>query len=107
MTITVTNEDEPGTVTLSSSQPQEGTALTATLDDPDGGIASLTWQWAKADSAGGIFTPIKASRSDDTLTPGTGDVGKVLWVMATYKDGEGSNKKTAMKVSGQRMCGRH
>ena len=96
VTIEVTNVDEPGTVTLSSSQPQEGTALTATLDDPDGVSGNITWKWAKADSTDGPFTPITASRSN-TLTPGTGDLGKFLWAMATYGDGEGSNK-AAMKV---------
>ena len=69
VTIEVTNADEPGTVTLSSTQPQEGTALTATLDDPDGVSGSITWKWAKADGTDGPFTPIKTSRSD-TLTPG-------------------------------------
>ena len=47
VTITVTNVDEEGTVTLSSSQPQEGTPLTATLTDPDFGITRLTWRWAR------------------------------------------------------------
>ena len=97
VTIEVTNADEPGTVTLSSTQPQEGTVLTATLDDPDSVSGNITWKWAKADIANGPFTPITASRSN-TLTPGTGDVGKFLWVMATYRDGEDSNK-TAMKVA--------
>ena len=98
VTIEVTNADEPGTVTLSSTQPQEGTALTATLDDPDGVPGSITWKWAKANIENGPFTPIPASRSN-TLTPGTGDVGKFLWVMATYRDRQGINK-TAVTVSG-------
>ena len=46
VTIEVTNADDLGEVTLSSTQPQEGTELTATLTDPDGGITDLTWQWA-------------------------------------------------------------
>ena len=97
VTIKVTNVDELGTVTLSSSHPQEGTALTARLTDPDGVSGTITWKWAKAGSTAGSFTPIKTSRSD-TLTPGTGDVGKVLWAMATYRDEHGSNK-TAVTVS--------
>ena len=36
--ITVTNVDEDGTVTLSSDRPQTGTALTATLSDLDGTV---------------------------------------------------------------------
>ena len=50
VTIDVTNVDEPGTVTLSSSQPQEGTVLTASLTDPDVVSGNPTWRWARADS---------------------------------------------------------
>ena len=39
VTIEVTNVDEPGTVTLSTLQPQVGRAIMATLDDPDSEIA--------------------------------------------------------------------
>ena len=35
MTIAITNVDEPGTVTLSTLQPQVNVVITATLDDPD------------------------------------------------------------------------
>ena len=35
VTIEVTNVDEPGTVTLSTLQPQVQRPITATLDDPD------------------------------------------------------------------------
>ena len=97
VTINVTNVDEDGTVTLSSSQPQEGTVLTASLTDPDGDITGITWRWAGADSQNGFFTDINTARSA-TFTPGTGDVDKFLRATATYRDGEGSNK-TAMKVA--------
>ena len=36
VTVTVTNEDEAGKVTLSPAQPRVGARLTATLTDPDG-----------------------------------------------------------------------
>ena len=55
VTITVTNMDDEGTVTLSSPQPQVGTKLTAILTDPDGEITGLTWQWAFADRASGLY----------------------------------------------------
>ena len=35
LTIEVTNVEEPGTVMLSTLQPQVGEAITATLSDPD------------------------------------------------------------------------
>ena len=40
VTIEVTNVDEPGTVTLSTLQPQLGVAIMATLADPDGVTAA-------------------------------------------------------------------
>ena len=93
VTITVTNVDEPGKVTLSSSQPQEGTPLTASLTDPDVVSGNPTWRWAGADSGDGFFTDINTARLA-TFTPGTSDVNKFLRATATYRDGEGSNKTT-------------
>ena len=43
--VSVTNEDEDGTVTLSKIQPRVGVAVTASVTDPDGSISGLTWQW--------------------------------------------------------------
>ena len=43
--VTVINEDEPGTVTLSKTRPRVGIAVTASVTDPDGSISGLTWQW--------------------------------------------------------------
>ena len=48
----ITNVDEPGTVTLSTLQPQVGREITATLDDPDNQIVStITWQWYRGSSS--------------------------------------------------------
>ena len=44
--VTVTNTEEDGVVTLSSVQPVVGIPVTASLDDPDGSISKLTWQWS-------------------------------------------------------------
>ena len=44
--IEITNVDEPGTVMLSTLQPQVGVEITATLDDPDSETENtVTWQW--------------------------------------------------------------
>ena len=48
VTITVNNVDEDGTVTLSTTQPIEGTLLDATLDDPDEVSGSVTWSWRRS-----------------------------------------------------------
>ena len=55
VTITVTNEDEPGTVSISGTV-SGGSTLTASVTDIDGTPTSVTWQWARGDTAGGSFT---------------------------------------------------
>ena len=91
VTITVTDVEEDGTVTLSSVQPQVDTALTATLEDPDEGVTNLTWQWAESNAKIGSYTNISSGTSN-TYTPVTGDVGKYLRATASYTDGEGPSK---------------
>ena len=56
VTVTVMDEDEPGEVVISWLQPEVGTAITASLTDPDGpqnadlpvidtAITDATWKW--------------------------------------------------------------
>ena len=54
--IPIVNIDEPGTVTLSTSSPREGVALSATLTDPDGRRGGIlnSW-WSRAHNASGPF----------------------------------------------------
>ena len=42
VTITVTNVEEPGKVSLNLLQPQVGTGLTTIVTDPDGGVRGMT-----------------------------------------------------------------
>ena len=71
VTITVTNVDEAGTVTLSSFEPEEEVRITATLADPDGIASNVRWQWARSsdgstgwvdidEATSGIYTPVPA-----------------------------------------------
>ena len=99
--IEVTNVDEPGTVTLSTLQPQVDVAITATLDDPDNGTADITWQWYRGSS------PISgandgANSTTSSYTPAAGDVRSTLRARAMYDDGEGEDK-TAQQVSANRV----
>ena len=87
--VTVSNEDEIGTVTLSKTQPRVGIAVTASLTDPDGSIAGLTWQWY--DSENNAI----AGANSDTYTPVTGDVGMTRMARASYTDGEGDDKSAS------------
>ena len=95
VTIEVTNVEEPGTVMLSTLQPQVGEEITATLADPDTivelDLATVTWQWYRGN------TPILGATDGATTltsmyTPAAGDVGSVLSATAMYDDGEGDDK---------------
>ena len=68
LVITVTNVDEPGSVSMSTSQPAVEQALTATLTDPDMKIDEVRWQWSRSDSLAGPWAPIRGATSD-TYTP--------------------------------------
>ena len=94
--VTVTNADEDGTLTLSSDQPEVGAELTATLDDPDGGVTGETWQWAReADDAS--YADIDGATSA-AYTPVDDDDGKHLRVTVNYDDAAGDGQ-TEMQTS--------
>ena len=97
VTVSVTNVDEPGAVTLSSNQPQVDTALTAVLTDPDGGVTGLSWQWARSEDGSSGWTNIPGATSA-SYTPTATDAGSYLRTTASYADAEGGGK-TAQAVS--------
>ena len=77
--------DRPGVVTLDDTTPTRGTAITASVSDPDGSINALTWQWQRG------TTDISGATSA-TYTPVLADVGRVLRAVASYNDGHSSGK---------------
>ena len=91
VTVTVTNMDEDGTVTLLPMRPSVGTEITATLTDPDMTVTETTWQWSKSTTMDGTFTPITGATSD-MYTPVETDEGHFLKATASYTDGEGAGK---------------
>ena len=86
VTITVTDVDDPGTITFSSDDPSAGTTLTAILDDDDGVKAdvAVTWVWESSTDQSN-WTPI-TDADTDSITLGTDDVGNYYRVTATYDD---------------------
>ena len=106
VTITVGNADEDGMVTLSTDMPSAGGTVTATLDDPDGMVTNVTWQWSRAEMVEGPYTDNKDA-TDDNYTPMAAveddpatmedeadprDEGMFLRATASYEDGEGRGK---------------
>ena len=91
VTINVNNVDEAGSVTV-NPPPAAGTALTATLSDPDGGVTGVTWQWQRTSLTNtGVWEDISGAGSD-SYTPTAQDIGRFLRVVASYTDAEGSAK---------------
>ena len=86
LTVTVNNLNEAGSLTLSSEQPQVGTALTTTLSDLDGDITDESWVWESGSSNSGPWTAIEGETSD-RYTPVADDVGNYLQVTVSYTDG--------------------
>ncbi len=98
VTINLINVDEPGTVTIAGTE-IGGETLTATTTDPDGSLSSVTWRWARGDSASGPFTNISGATSNSYALK-SADVGKYVRATARYTDGHGENK-SANAVTGE------
>ena len=92
VTVTVGNVDDPGVVTITpDTTPQVGTELTASLEDPDGSVANLTWQWQKDDGQGNYADIPGATMM--SYTPVMADDGSRLQATAMYDDSfEGSGQ---------------
>ena len=98
LTVTVTNVDEAGTVTLSTNQPPARAEITAALTDPDEGVTGAVWQWERSSDGNTDWAGI--GTSSPSYTPVDGDVGYHLRATASYTDGHGPGK-TAQAASTQ------
>ena len=90
VTVVVTDQEEPGTVTLSALRPRVGIPLTAVLTDPDGGVTDVGWVWERSEDRAG-WTAISDATST-AYTPTTEDEGHYLRVTASYADRRGGSK---------------
>ena len=101
VTITVTNVNEGGTVTLMPASPRVGTEISAALTDPDNVTAGTdTWQWSRSMTIDGPYMDIGTATSM-TYTPVAADEDYYLKATASYDDGEGSDKSAYAKTDSQ------
>ena len=100
VTITLTNVEEDGTVTLSPTQPAARSQVTATLTDPDGSISGTSWQWAKSSDGNAPWADVGTNSA--SYTPPDADVNHYLRAIASYTDGEGGSK-TATATTTQKV----
>ena len=91
VTVTVTNEEEPGMVELSATGAKVGTPITAVLTDDDIVMGPIEWLWSRVDPTTNHPTAITGARSA-SYTPVAADVGNLLMVTATYTDGTGAGQ---------------
>ena len=113
VTVTVTDVDDDGMVTISAQQPQQGVALNtagtdddpaddaaAALKDQDASTAQITaskWKWEQSSAMDGPWTLISGATAA-SYTPAKDVAGMYLRVTVTYSDKHGDDK-TAMAVS--------
>ena len=105
VTVSVTNVEEPGTVTLSTDRPRAGARITATLKDPDTFTASdVNWQWESSADGMGSWTAITGAMDASYMVVET-DSDKYLRATAMYTDGEGSGKSAESAATGSAVTG--
>ena len=96
--VEVDNVDEAGTVSLTSSSPQVGDRLTASLSDPDGYQSGGRWQWLQfhggRDGDDDSWEEDESVRyAADSYTVPSSAVGRRLRArISGYTDGHGSGK---------------
>ena len=89
VSIEVINIDDPGTVTLSTTAPRVGGALSASVSDQDSSVLVYTVQWARAANADAPFIDIPIDpgyMANPTYTPTAADQGKYLKVTMFYAE---------------------
>ena len=97
--ITVTDANDPGTVTISNSYPQVGLKIEASVADQDGPRPSTeSWQWARGSSRDGDFTNI-AGATGASYTPQQADRGKYLRATVSYTDDTAGADQRARAVT--------
>ena len=106
--VTVLNEEEAGVVTLDKITPVVGIPVTAMLEDPDGGVSKLTWQWSIRDADAGAVEDVTATgdgningATSDTYKPKAGDVGGTLTATANYFDGQNALTDATKRTAGE------
>ena len=91
--VTVTDGDEAGLLTLSSSVPRVGEAMTASVSDPDG-VSVTSWQWQRSTGRAG-WTAIAGAESA-SYTPTNAVAGHYLRAIAIYTDSHGEREAMAL-----------
>ena len=99
VTVTVTDLEEAGVVTIQPRRGWDGTTFRAALVDDDNIVGSVNWQWQRSSnrsSWGDISGATLASYTADT-----DDVNQYLRAVASYEDDRGSGKEASTALAGR------
>ena len=99
VTVSVTDEEEPGIITITPPRGWEGTLFEATLQDDDGEIRGRVWQWSRSTDRSSWIEI--GDTNSDRYTALDVDVGHYLRVTAIYEDRRGSNKSAEVRLAGR------
>ena len=98
-TITVTDAEEEGMITIEPPRGWDGTTFQSVVDDDDGGITGETWQWARSSNRSRWVDISGATASSYTAT--SADDNQYLRLTASYEDRRGSNKTASTTLTGR------
>ena len=104
--VEITNADDPGMVTLSSTQPEVDEPIRATLTDQDGSVEHVRWSWLYFSSEDSPHNgePTVVSSSDELIPSGV-LMGLRLQARALYADRLGTHQ-SAESVQTEPVVGR-
>ena len=97
VTVTMTDVEEAGVLTLSPPRGWQGTRFDAVLDDDDGNVTGETWMWERSGNRSSWEEIAGAASS--SYTAGADDVGSYLRVSVEYSDQRGGNKSASAVLS--------
>ena len=105
VTVIVENQEETGRITLEAEngmgnepvpgaawEPFVGKKVMAVVDDPDQGIAIVTWQWSKSTTGTEDSFVVIPGETTSSYTASSADEGDFLRVTATYIDAYSGQK---------------
>ena len=94
--------EELGVVMLSAEEPAIGTAVRATLEDGDGSIQGVSWQWARSENGRTGWVNISGATSSSYTTLRS-DAGSFLRASVTTTRTDRGGGKTAEAVTADRV----
>ena len=95
VTVTVTNVEEPGVVTLSPTSPEVGTPVNASLTDPDRLVSITSWAWHRSTDKNSSNWTLIDGATGSAYTPVDDDEGNYLRAAVSYEDDHGTGKNAS------------